>query len=213
MNNDTIVLQAKRSYWRKFINSSTTNPNIKSGLQDALTFYGDTGFFDLNIQDTVFNHNQLVQAVVGESQAIIKEGEFRGKIEAQQFTKMLSDLKAEAAKNGKSIDWNKIVDENGRLVQPNNKEWFEMKDKLNKEYVNAVDETKDKFSVKALRAKLEYDAFIAATTESQFIPVKDYDYNGEEVTVDYTRETIANQYAVLYNKIQKLLNCMLNIKD
>lgn len=79
-----------------------------------------------------------------------------------------------------------------------------MKDKLNKEYVNAVDETKDKFSVKALRAKLEYDAFIAATTESQFIPVKDYDYNGEEVTVDYTRETIANQYAVLYNKNPKV---------
>jgi hypothetical protein len=204
LNNDTIVLQAKRSYWREFINSSTTNPNIKSGLQDALTFYGDTGFFDLNIQDIAFNHNQLVQAVVGESQAIIKEGEFRGKIEAQQFTKMLSDLKAEAAKNGKSIDWNKIVDENGRLVQPNNKEWFEMKDKLNKEYVNAVDETKDKFSVKALRAKLEYDAFIAATTESQFIPIKDYDYNGEEVTVDYTRETITNQYAVLYNKNPKV---------
>lgn len=204
LNNDTIVLQAKRSYWGKFINSSTTNPNIKSGLQDALTFYGDTGFFDLNIQDIAFNHNQLVQAVVGESQAIIKEGEFRGKIEAQQFAKMLSDLKAEAAKNGKSIDWNKIVDENGRLVQPNNKEWFEMKDKLNKEYVNAVDETKDKFSVKALRAKLEYDAFIAATTESQFIPVKDIDIDGNEVMVDYTRETIANQYAVLYNKNPKV---------
>lgn len=204
LNNDTIVLQAKRSYWGEFINSSTTNPNIKSGLQDALTFYGDTGFFDLNIQDIAFNHNQLVQAVVGESQAIIKEGEFRGKIEAQQFTKMLSDLKAEAAKNGKSIDWNKIVDENGRLVQPNNKEWFEMKDKLNKEYVNAVDETKDKFSVKALRAKLEYDAFIAATTESQFIPVKDINIDGNEVMVDYTRETIANQYAVLYNKNPKV---------
>lgn len=204
LNNDTIVLQAKRSYWREFINSSTTNPNIKSGLQDALTFYGDTGFFDLNIQDIAFNHNQLVQAVVGESQAIIKEGEFRGKIEAQQFAKMLSDLKAEAAKNGKSIDWNKIVDENGRLVQPNNKEWFEMKDKLNKEYIKAVDETKDKFSVKALRAKLEYDAFIAATTESQFIPVKDIDVNGNEVMVDYTRETIANQYAVLYNKNPKV---------
>ena len=204
LNNDTIVLQAKRSYWKEFINSSTTNPNIKSGLQDALTFYGDTGFFDLNIQDIAFNHNQLVQAVVGESQAIIKEGEFRGKIEAQQFAKMLSDLKAEAAKNGKSIDWNKIVDENGRLVQPNNKEWFEMKDKLNKEYIKAVDETKDKFSVKALRAKLEYDAFIAATTESQFIPVKDIDVNGNEVMVDYTRETIANQYAVLYNKNPKV---------
>lgn len=204
LNNDTIVLQAKRSYWREFINSSTTNPNIKSGLQDALTFYGDTGFFDLNIQDIAFNHNQLVQAVVGESQAIIKEGEFRGKIEAQQFAKMLSDLKAEAAKNGKSIDWNKIVDENGRLVQPNNKEWFEMKDKLNKEYIKAVDETKDKFSVKALRAKLEYDAFIAATTESQFIPVKDIDVNGNEVMVDYTRETVANQYAVLYNKNPKV---------
>ena len=204
LNNDTIVLQAKRSYWREFINSSTTNPNIKSGLQDALTFYGDTGFFDLNIQDIAFNHNQLVQAVVGESQAIIKEGEFRGKIEAQQFAKMLSDLKAEAAKNGKSIDWNKIVDENGRLVQPNNKEWFEMKDKLNKEYIKAVDETKDKFSVKALRAKLEYDAFIAATTESQFIPVKDIDIDGNEVMVDYTRETIANQYAVLYNKNPKV---------
>ena len=204
LNNDTIVLQAKRSYWKEFINSSTTNPNIKSGLQDALTFYGDTGFFDLNIQDIAFNHNQLVQAVVGESQAIIKEGEFRGKIEAQQFAKMLSDLKAEAAKNGKSIDWNKIVDENGRLVQPNNKEWFEMKDKLNKEYVNAVDETKDKFSVKALRAKLEYNAFIAATTESQFIPVKDIDIDGNEVMVDYTRETIANQYAILYNKNPKV---------
>lgn len=204
LNNDTIVLQAKRSYWGEFINSSTTNPNIKSGLQDALTFYGDTGFFDLNIQDIAFNHNQLVQTVVGESQAIIKEGEFRGKIEAQQFAKMLSDLKAEAAKNGKSIDWNKIVDENGRLVQPNNKEWFEMKDKLNKEYIKAVDETKDKFSVKALRAKLEYDAFIAATTESQFIPVKDIDVNGNEVMVDYTRETIANQYAVLYNKNPKV---------
>lgn len=204
LNNDTIVLQAKRSYWGEFINSSTTNPNIKSGLQDALTFYGDTGFFDLNIQDIAFNHNQLVQAVVGESQAIIKEGEFRGKIEAQQFAKMLSDLKAEAAKNGKSIDWNKIVDENGRLVQPNNKEWFEMKDKLNKEYIKTVDETKDKFSVKALRAKLEYDAFIAATTESQFIPVKDIDVNGNEVMVDYTRETIANQYAVLYNKNPKV---------
>lgn len=204
LNNDTIVLQAKRSYWGGFINSSTTNPNIKSGLQDALTFYGDTGFFDLNIQDIAFNHNQLVQAVVGESQAIIKEGEFRGKIEAQQFTKMLSDLKAEAAKNGKSIDWNKIVDENGRLVQPNNKEWFEMKDKLNKEYVNAVDETKDKFSVKALRAKLEYDAFIAATTESQFIPIKDIDIDGNEVMVNYTRETITNQYAVLYNKNPKV---------
>lgn len=204
LNNDTIVLQAKRSYWGEFINSSTTNPNIKSGLQDALTFYGDTGFFDLNIQDIAFNHNQLVQAVVGESQAIIKEGEFRGKIEAQQFAKMLSDLKAEAAKNGKSIDWNKIVDENGRLVQPNNKEWFEMKDKLNKEYIKAVDETKDKFSVKALRAKLEYDAFIAATTESQFIPVKDIDIDGNEVMVDYTRETIANQYAVLYNKNPKV---------
>lgn len=203
VNNDTIVLQAKRAYWIHYINERSTNPNIKSGIQDALTFYGDTGFFDLNIQDIAFNHNQLVQAVVSDTEARIKEGELNGKLEAKRFADMLKNLKAEAAKNGKSINWNKIVDENGRLIQPNKKEWDDMYKQLTDKYVEIVDKTKNKNSVEALKAKLDIDIFLNSTTENQF---NDYDYTdvtGNTTTINYDKSILRAQYNILYNKGEK----------
>ena len=55
----------------------------------------------------------------------VEEGRLNGIKESNDFKNYLKELKSRAAKNGKSVSLDSIIDDDGRLIQPNNPIWEE----------------------------------------------------------------------------------------
>ena len=93
--------------------------------------YGDTGFMDYWIQDIRANRNLVLQNILKDVIGTVEEGRLNGIKESNDFRNYLKELKSRAAKDGKSVSLDNIIDDDGRLIQPNNPIWEEkMKKKI-----------------------------------------------------------------------------------
>lgn len=87
--------------------------------------YGDTGFMDYWIQDIRANRNFVLQNILKDVMGTVEEGRLNGIKESNDFRNYLKELKTRAAKAGKSVSLNSIIDDDGRLIQHNNPIWEE----------------------------------------------------------------------------------------
>lgn len=228
ITNNTKIIQAKRKYINEFIKKTSTNPNVKEGLQTAFDIYGDTSKPDYWIQDIKFNRNPIIQAFVTEAEAVVQEARMTGKQEAVAFERRFNKLKAEAAAHGMSINFDKMI-KDGRFVTKENQAWHDKKDELYKAYVDAVAKTKNINSVEALKAYHLYKTFINNTTINKYKTVDDelnlisptgkINYEKDILTAERVllygiagdRESVINKTAENYAKYKDLLNQQRNI--
>ena len=87
--------------------------------------YGDTGVMDYWIQDIRANRNFVLQNILKDVMGTVEEGRLNGIKESNDFKNYLKELKSRAAKDGKSVSLDSIIDDDGRLIQPNNPIWEE----------------------------------------------------------------------------------------
>ena len=130
--------------------------------------YGDTGFMDYWIQDIRANRNFVLQNILKDVMGTVEEGRLNGIKESNDFRNYLKELKSRAAKDGKSVSLDSIIDD-GRLIQPNNTIWEEKM----KKYRDAAIEAEQKFginSVEHLIALSNKAKFIDMTTIHQLKP-------------------------------------------
>lgn len=228
--------EAFKLYSTQYMDKISNAPMIKGGATKEGAISVLDGFYDSCWADVMFNDIQesvhpLIQITMKEYMNNSRADYMNSVEEARNFRTWFNNITKEAENNGKTIDLNKIFDEYGRFRQSFTNKFIEDNKHFYNKMIEAkqkVDKTKD-FDpnyIDYLKARLEYNEWLAENTEQEI--VREY-YNkinkaereilygrksfnsitGEEIIVDASPELYA-KYEQLRNKRLELIRRLTN---
>jgi hypothetical protein len=180
---------------REVVAKWSNDPNIQNGLIDICNGYHAVTWCDAWIGDLQDTGNSLIQNISKHIVDDISAKDMQAAKDAREFEKAIKALG--------HIDWDKLVDKNGKLIRDYTDKFVEDLDALR----NKVNETrKDVINnpMAYLKAKHEYDAFKIAHLNQQF---KDEYYKAMYDNDDYmlnTAPTIFAEYTKLREQIRNI---------
>lgn len=148
----------------------STNPNFDKGLSDITNYIlKDASVLDWLFQDAQELSYPIVQIILREAKAKIDKLMFEGDDYVRNYKKQLSSIKSEAAKAGKTINWNNVVNPvTGKFVSNHTDKFTQDKNDLNTKVKEAKDNYGE-YSKEYLRAKHERDLWYIANTEQRYV--------------------------------------------
>lgn len=180
---------------REVVAKWSNDPNIQNGLIDICNGYHAVTWCDAWIGDLQDTGNSLIQNISKHIVDDISAKDMQAAKDARKFEKAIKALG--------HIDWDKLVDKNGKLIRDYTDKFVEDLDTLR----NKVNEArKDVINnpMAYLKAKHEYDAFKIAHLNQQF---KDEYYKAMYDNDDYmlnTAPTIFAEYTKLREQIRNI---------
>lgn len=148
----------------------STNPNFDKGLSDITNYIlKDASVLDWLFQDAQELSYPIVQIILREAKAKIDKLMFEGDDYVRNYKKQLASIKSEAAKAGKTINWNNVINPvTGKFVSNHTDKFTQDKNDLNTKVKEAKDNYGE-FSKEYLRAKHERDLWYLANTEQKYV--------------------------------------------
>ena len=180
---------------REVVAKWSNDPNIQNGLIDICNGYHAVTWCDAWIGDLQDTGNSFIQNISKHIVDDISAKDMQAAKDAREFEKAIKALG--------HIDWDKLIDKNGKLIRDYTDKFVEDLDALN----NKVNETrKDVINnpMAYLKAKHEYDAFKLAHLNQSF---KDEYYKAMYDNDDYmlnTAPTIFAEYTKLREQIRNI---------
>lgn len=186
---------------REVVAKWSNDPNIQNGLIDICNGYHAVTWCDAWIGDLQDTGNSLIQNISKHIVDDINAKDMQAARNAREFEKAIKALG--------HINWDKLVDKNGKLIRDYNDKFVEDLDALR----NKVNEArKDVINnpMAYLKAKHEYDAFKIAHLNQSF---KDEYYKAMYDNDDYmlnTAPTIFAEYTKLREQIRNINRLRIN---
>lgn len=186
---------------REVVAKWSNDPNIQNGLIDICNGYHAVTWCDAWIGDLQDTGNSLIQNISKHIVDDINAKDMQATRDAREFEKAIKALG--------HINWDKLVDKNGKLIRDYNDKFVEDLDTLR----NKVNEArKDVINnpMAYLKAKHEYDAFKIAHLNQSF---KDEYYKAMYDNDDYmlnTAPTIFAEYTKLREQIRNINRLRIN---
>lgn len=186
---------------REVVAKWSNDPNIQNGLVDICNGYHAVTWCDAWIGDLQDTGNSLIQNISKHIVDDISAKDMQAAKDAREFEKAIKALG--------HIDWDKLVDKNGKLIRDYTDKFVEDLDALR----NKVNEArKDVINnpMAYLKAKHEYDAFKIAHLNQKF---KDEYYKAMYDNDDYmlnTAPTIFAEYTKLREQIRNINRLRIN---
>ena len=186
---------------REVVAKWSNDPNIQNGLIDICNGYHAVTWCDAWIGDLQDTGNSLIQNISKHIVDDINAKDMQAAKDAREFEKAIKALG--------HINWDKLVDKNGKLIRDYNDKFVEDLDALR----NKVNEArKDVINnpMAYLKAKHEYDAFKIAHLNQSF---KDEYYKAMYDNDDYmlnTAPTIFAEYTKLREQIRNINRLRIN---
>lgn len=186
---------------REVVAKWSNDPNIQNGLVDICNGYHAVTWCDAWIGDLQDTGNSLIQNISKHIVDDISAKDMQAAKDAREFEKAIKTLG--------HIDWDKLVDKNGKLIRDYTDKFVEDLDALR----NKVNESrKDVINnpMAYLKAKHEYDAFKIAHLNQKF---KDEYYKAMYDNDDYmlnTAPTIFAEYTKLREQIRNINRLRIN---
>ena len=194
---DNIILrEAEQLYVNEYLKKISNNPLIKQDIISILDGYHSTSAIEAYIHDLQETGSPLLQVITKDVMSNIRAAEMQAQRDVSKFRSKLAEIKAKAKANGHTVDWNKIVDDNGRIIREYSEQ---LKEDLNsiREEVESAKETYGLGSIEHLKAKLKYDKFVLKNF-NQELPD---DYYSRKI--DY-EEKMITKFPAIYSKYKKL---------
>lgn len=141
------------------------NPHIKIGLIDATTLFGDTSRFTAAISDIGHIPHKQIQMVVKAIGDSLSAAEYEGRQKVQDFDDW---IKNNIGDNPNEV-FNKIIDKDGRIIQPFTDKFIEDKIKFRDE-LREIAQTKGYGSREYIEKRLAYDKWLYKNTEQLIVP-------------------------------------------
>lgn len=186
---------------REVVAKWSNDPNIQNGLVDICNGYHAVTWCDAWIGDLQDTGNSLIQNISKHIVDDISAKDMQAAKDAREFEKAIKALG--------HIDWDKLIDKNGKIIRDYTDKFVEDLDALR----NKVNEArKDVINnpMAYLKAKHEYDAFKIAHLNQQF---KDDYYKAMYDNDDYmlnTAPTIFAEYTKLREQIRNINRLRIN---
>ena len=144
------------------------NNKLESDIITLLDGFYGSGMIEAMINDTQEMPNPLIQIITKEVMADIRAKEMAAEERVAEFEKKIADIKKEAEAAGMSVNWDNIVDESGKLIQPYKDSFIEAYTDL-KQRIETIKNTllpDGSIDYKALnKAQLELDKWLNDNVE------------------------------------------------
>jgi hypothetical protein len=171
IKNNPILKEGFEVVAEKIFKPFSTNPNFDKGLSDITNYIlKDASVLDWLFQDAQELSYPIVQIILRQAKTKIDKLMFEGDEYVRNYKKQLATIKADAAKAGKSIDWNHIVDPvTGRFVSNYTDDFINDKREINKKVAEAKDKYGE-YSREYLRARHEKEQWYLDNAEQRYVP-------------------------------------------
>ena len=212
LNNDKRLKKAIDILFNKyFVQEYSTNPNLKIALKDefgntqymieATDVFGDTKRLMAAISDVGNLPHKQIQMVVKAINSHIYSSLYRGREKVDGYEKWIKDN----IKGNVNDVYNKIIDDNGRLLLPYNESFIKDKYQFIDE-LNLIRQTKGVDSEEYKRKEIEFKKWKVRNLEQQFI-VNYYkeDVELEEWALDNAKDVFLKYMSYrrqLYNELR-----------
>lgn len=209
--NDAIVDSGIELYAEQYLSKISDNPLVQSRVIDLLNGYYGSGIIETMIGDTQEMPNPLIQIITKDCMADIRAKEMQTREAVKAFHDKLANIREKAAAEGLTVNWDNIVDEDGKFIQPYTQE-FKQKYATLVKNIETLEGTTDWESndmllnaasgLNILKAKLELKKFLRDNTEQELIGTYRDDL-GIEVKSFYDQEIelmekMINDYGDIY---------------
>lgn len=147
-------------------NNYSTNPNVRNGLIDLKTAFGDTDWFDLNFSDIgELNHKQ-VQTVVKYVNTTLNEAT---KVYAPQNVKSFTKQFDSIMNDSGTFNWDNIITKEGKFINPYTDQFLEDRQKVIDD-LKIAEETHGIDSIEYANAKLNRDRWRLKNVQQEILP-------------------------------------------
>lgn len=166
LENATIINKAEEKFANDYLAKLSENPLIQSDIISLLDGYHSAGAFDAWVNDLQESSSPLLQIITKEVMADIRAKEMIAQQDIRRVKKEIEDIKKRAKAAGLDINYDHIIDEDGRFIQQYNNAFVEKISELRQDIIDAKSEYGDN-SEQHLQAKLAYDKFKLAHTHQK----------------------------------------------
>ena len=173
------------------------NPHIKVGLIDATTLFGDTSRFTAAISDIGHIPHKQIQMVVKAIGDSLSAAEYEGRQKVQDFDDW---IKNNIGDNPNEV-FNKIIDKDGRIIQPYTDKFIEDKIKFRDE-LREIAQTKGYGGREYIEKRLAYDKWLYKNTEQLIVP----DYYKQNIEIRERALRLGGDRFIKYKEITTELN-------
>ena len=207
LSKSPILKEAEELYVTGYLAKISTNPNIKNDIISLLDSYHTTTFISSWINDLQDTTNPIIQIIASDVMSDIRAKEFQGEQRIREFKKHISNLKAKAAKNGRTINWDNIIDEYGKFINDYNEQFIEDLENLR----NAKDEAYDAYK----KAETDFDkhtAFEVYLRKKHEYDKWKLDNVNQEFVDDYYKQMIALESTMINSSTGKFIDVYVQYK-
>lgn len=182
---------------------TSTNPLIKDGLIDVMDGYWKSYGNMWQFNDVAENGTPILQITLKEIMGNLDAQRMMRFDARRKYWDKIKQIQAEAKKNGKNVDINKIIDKGGRFVQDYSPELQDRYDELLTD-LNKAREQYGLGSIQHLKAKLAYDEFKAEYFNQEVEPSYYFKKNSILRQLIEINPRLAEKYYTLYYERAKL---------
>ena len=132
----TVIANCEIKFGNEVLAKLSDNPLIQKKILGVFDGYHTASLFDAWINDLQETSNPLLQIVSSQVMKDLRKKEMLAKQEVVEFKKTIADIQKRAAAAGVTINWDNIIDDEGKFIQAYNQAFLdklrELRDKKNK---------------------------------------------------------------------------------
>lgn len=196
LTESNVINKAEENFANEYLAKVSESPYIQQVVFSLLDGYHSSGMIDSMINDLQEAPNPLIQIVTKEVMGDIRAKEMQAYKEIEQIKKRIADIKERARKAGLNINWDNIVDENGKLIQDYKQEFIDAIDNL-RDAMSSAKINYGEGSIQYLEAKRNYDKFKLHHIHQELTD----DYYVERLALD---EDMINHFPAIFSEFKKL---------
>lgn len=166
-SSNSLLSQAYINFGNEYLAKLSNNPNIKSDLLTIFDGYHGTSMINAWINSLQESGNPLVQVITKETMKAVRAAEMKAKDECVKLDRWYKELERKAKSAGVSIDFNKIVNREGKRHAKYNEAFKTELERL-RENIRLAS-TNGSWTTAATLAKYEYDKFKLLHTEQPLV--------------------------------------------
>lgn len=201
LSTNHILTSAEINFANNYLAKLSDDPRYREDMLNVLDGYYSTSGLEAWINDLQETTNPFLQVLTKTVMSDIRTKEMLNEKRIIEVKKKIEDIKRKAKENGYSVNFDHIIDKNGKFITSYNEQFVakldSLRNEVNETKVNAIDGTIEQ-TLDYLRKKLAYDKFKAAHVH-QALPQEYYD---EKITIE---EKILTNFPTAYAAYQQLI--------
>lgn len=156
LQNNSLIVEAKELFANNYLAKLSNDPLIQQNILNILDGYHSTNSFTAWVNDLQDTTSPFMQVLTKQVISDIRAKEFEAVRKLRAWKAFVKNIKLRASNAGKSINFDNIVDEDGRFIQEFTQSLVDDMNQL-RDAINSAKATYGEGSLEHLEAQLKYN--------------------------------------------------------